>query len=128
MSIEFLAKVNEDGTIYLPEKYRYLQSRLVKVQLSEQRKEELRHRRVVDNIVPVKLLERYHELSDRRLRGEMTAFEVSELQQVEQEIEKIEESHPILGLLDQQEEHRHKKMMESLEDISNKLKTLIESL
>jgi len=128
MSIEFSTRVNEDGTIYLPAKYRYLQSRLVKVQLTEQGEEELRHRKVVGNIVPVELLERYHELSDRRLRGELTASDVSELQQVEQEIKKIEESHPILQLLDQQEEHHHKKMMESLEDISNKLKTLIESL
>lgn len=126
MSIEFLTKVDEDGTIYLPEEYRYLQSYLVKVQITEQ--EEEKHRKVADNIVPAELLEKYHELSDRRLRGELTASEVSELQQIEQEIQEIEESHPVLQLLDQQEERRHKKMMESLEDISNKLKTLIESL
>ena len=37
MHIEFLAKVNEDGTIFLPEEYRHLRSYLVKVQLIEQR-------------------------------------------------------------------------------------------
>jgi hypothetical protein len=126
MSIEFLTRVDEDGTIYLPAKYRYLQSYLVKVQITEQ--EEEKHRKVADNIVPAELLEKYHELSDRKLRGELTASEVSELQQIEQEIQEIEESPPVLQLLDQQEECRHKKMMESLEDISNKLKTLIESL
>jgi len=137
MSIEFLTRVDEDGTIYLPEEYRYLQSYLVKVQITEQ--EEEKHRKVADNhkpkalvnevnIVPAELLEKYHELSDRRLRGELTASEVSELQQIEQEVQEIEESHPVLQLLDQQEERRYKKMMESLEDISNKLKTLIESL
>ncbi|MFQ6042296.1 MAG: hypothetical protein ACE5PV_15680 [Candidatus Poribacteria bacterium] len=36
MSIEFLTKVNEDGTIFLPEEYRHLQSHLVKVQLDLQ--------------------------------------------------------------------------------------------
>ena len=36
MAIEFLTKVNEDGTIFLPEEYRHLQSQLVKVQLTEQ--------------------------------------------------------------------------------------------
>ena len=128
MSIEFFTKVNEDGTIYLPEEYRFLQSHLVKVQISEQWEEKLRHGKAADNIVPAELLERYHELSDRRLRGELTASEVSELQQVEQEIQKIEESHPVLQLFEQQQEYRHRKMMESLEDISDKLKTLTESL
>ena len=37
MPIEFLAKVNEDGTIFLPEEYRHLRSHLIKVQLIEQR-------------------------------------------------------------------------------------------
>ena len=36
MSIEFLTRVDEDGTIYLPEEYRYLQSHLVKIQITEQ--------------------------------------------------------------------------------------------
>lgn len=36
MSIEFLTKVNEGGTIFLPEEYRHLQSHIVKVQLDLQ--------------------------------------------------------------------------------------------
>jgi hypothetical protein len=36
MFIEFVTKVNEDGTIFLPEEYRHLQSHLVKVQLDLQ--------------------------------------------------------------------------------------------
>ncbi|MBC8232972.1 hypothetical protein H8E77_25800 [bacterium] len=36
MSIEFVTKVNEDGTIFLPEEYRHLQSHFVKVQLDLQ--------------------------------------------------------------------------------------------
>jgi len=127
MSIEFFARVNEDGTIYLPEEYRYLLSHLVKIQIIEQ-EEEVRSKESSDSVVPVELMERYHELSDKRLRGELTESEVPELQQVEQEIQKIEESHPVLQLFEQQQEYRHRKMMESLEDISDKLKTLTESL
>ena len=124
MSIEFFARVNEDGTIYLPEEYRYLQPYLVKIQIIEQEEEKISRKKAADTIVQVELMERYHELSDRRLRGELTESEVPELEQVEQEIQKIEESHPVLQLFEQQEERRHKKMMESLEDISDKLKTL----
>jgi len=128
MSIEFLTKVNEDGTIFLPEEYRHLQSQLVKIQLTEPGKEKLYYRKAADNIVPAELMKKYHKLSDKRLRGELTKAESLELQQVEQEIEKIEENHLVLQLFDQQEERRHQQMMESLEDIGNKLKTLIESL
>jgi len=57
MPIEFLTKVNEDGTISLPEEHRHLQSHLVKVQLTEQGKEEDIHtfswyeRVVLDEII-----------------------------------------------------------------------------
>jgi len=57
MSIEFIAKVNEDGTILLPEEYRHLQSHRVKVQLTEQDSEEdaqifsWRERVVLDEII-----------------------------------------------------------------------------
>ncbi len=57
MSIEFVTKVNEDGKIFLPEEYHHLQSQLVKVQLTEQGKEESVHifswyeRVVLDEII-----------------------------------------------------------------------------
>jgi len=76
MSIEFFTRVNEDGTIYLPEEYRFLQSHMVKVQISEQGEEKLRRGKAADSIVPAELLEKYHELSDRRLRGELTTSEL----------------------------------------------------
>ena len=41
MSIEFLTKVTEDGTIFIPEEYRHLHSHLVKVQLTEQVSEDV---------------------------------------------------------------------------------------
>jgi len=88
----------------------------------------IHNKKIVDNIVPDKLMTKYHELSDKRLHGELTKTESSELQHIEQDIEKIEESHPVLQLLEQQEERHHQQMMDSLEDISNRLRTLIESL
>jgi len=41
MSIEFVTKVNKDGTIFLPEEYLHLQSHLVRVQLTELEEEEI---------------------------------------------------------------------------------------
>ncbi|MBM3239466.1 hypothetical protein FJZ31_24500 [Candidatus Poribacteria bacterium] len=41
ISIEFVTKVNEDGTIFLPKEYCHLQSQLVKVQLDLQEEEDV---------------------------------------------------------------------------------------
>lgn len=56
MSIEFVTKVNEDGTIFLPEEYHHLQSQLVRVQLTEQGEEDVQisswyERVVLDEII-----------------------------------------------------------------------------
>jgi PHD/YefM family antitoxin component YafN of YafNO toxin-antitoxin module len=77
-------------------------------------------------ILPEALLERYHDLSDRRLRGELSAEGTLELQQVEEQLEDLEAQHPLLRALDEADEQRHAEMMGTLTEIRQELRQLVD--